>query len=440
MRYKKGMKKALFLYVLMLPMVSYAFDFQVVVSSGQTLYFDTVPGGVSVVYPHEGDYASSWNGFVKPTGAMTIPSQVIWQGISYPVVSVSPAAFYHCSGLTSVTIGHGVTTLGNSAFNGCTGIASVELPASLTSVGNQAFGGCSSLTNVQILATTPPTTASGAFYNVSLATCVLHVPCESDSVYETVSPWNAFGTMVVMPCVVTINTNVNNTARGYVTGAGTYSYGTQVTLAAIPNQGYVFICWNDGDTLNPRLVYAVSDTSFVAMFFPLIHDTVVDTIVKYVHDTTVIYDTIDLTPTFFQLQVLSAQPDLGLGVGSALLPAGTEVEVCALPFEGSRFVGWSDGETLNPRRVTVTDNKVVTAYFDRVGVASPLATQWNVSVEGQVLVVSCPSGQNVTVYDIGGRSVASACAGGGPMRFVMPETGVYVVSVDGYGARKVVVE
>lgn len=48
----KIMKKAFFTLLFLLPLTVLAFDFQVVVPSGQTLYFDTVAGGVSVVYPH----------------------------------------------------------------------------------------------------------------------------------------------------------------------------------------------------------------------------------------------------------------------------------------------------------------------------------------------------------------------------------------------------
>lgn len=418
----KIMKKAFFTLLFLLPLTVLAFDFQVVVPSGQTLYFDTVAGGVSVVYPHVGDYASAWNGFDKPTGALTIPSQVSYQGINYPVVSVGPAAFYSCAGLTSVVISHGITTIGNSAFNGCIAMDSVAIPASITSIGSQSFGACSSLTSVCVYAPEPPTTASGAFYNVSLSACVLYVPCESASAYMSVAPWSGFGSIVAMPCSVTVSTAVNNTERGSVTGAGTYLHGTQVTLTATPADGFSFICWNDGDTRNPRLVEATSDITLIAMFFALIHDT------------------IDLMPTFYQLQVLSNNDALGLGVGSATLPEGTVAEVCALPLVGGRFAGWSDGENVNPRHIIVTGDQTITALFDRVGVTAPEAQKWSVFSEGMNLTVTCPEGQNVTVYDIRGCIVTSARASSSPLSFVLPSAGVYVVSVGGAGARKVVVE
>ena len=59
-------------------------------------------------------------------------------------------AFYSCSGLTSVTIGNGVTSIGNFAFEGCSGLTSVTIPDSVTSIGHDAFRGCTGLTSVTL--------------------------------------------------------------------------------------------------------------------------------------------------------------------------------------------------------------------------------------------------------------------------------------------------
>ncbi|WP_461257889.1 leucine-rich repeat domain-containing protein [Treponema sp. R80B11-R83G3] len=65
------------------------------------------------------------------------------------VVSIGRYAFSYCSGLTSVTIGNGVTSIGYEAFYGC-GLTSVTIPDSVTSIGDKAFCGCSGLTSVTI--------------------------------------------------------------------------------------------------------------------------------------------------------------------------------------------------------------------------------------------------------------------------------------------------
>ena len=66
------------------------------------------------------------------------------------VTGIGAAAFYGCSGLTSVTMGSNVTNIGESAFSGCTGLTSVTVPDSVTSIGEYAFYNCNSLTAIEI--------------------------------------------------------------------------------------------------------------------------------------------------------------------------------------------------------------------------------------------------------------------------------------------------
>ena len=64
--------------------------------------------------------------------------------------SIGENAFEYCRGLTSVTIGNGVTSIGGSAFSGCSGLTSVTIGNGVTSIGFSAFSGCSGLTAVYI--------------------------------------------------------------------------------------------------------------------------------------------------------------------------------------------------------------------------------------------------------------------------------------------------
>ena len=66
------------------------------------------------------------------------------------VTGIGAAAFYGCSGLTSVTMGSNVTNIGESAFRGCTGLTGIVLPGSVTSIGEYAFSNCESLTAIEI--------------------------------------------------------------------------------------------------------------------------------------------------------------------------------------------------------------------------------------------------------------------------------------------------
>ena len=58
---------------------------------------------------------------------------------------LNKGAFQNCSGLTSVTIGNGVTSIGNRAFEYCRGLTSVTIPDSVTSISSNAFNGCDNI-------------------------------------------------------------------------------------------------------------------------------------------------------------------------------------------------------------------------------------------------------------------------------------------------------
>ena len=86
----------------------------------------------------------------KYRGKVVIPSSITVEGKEYTVTSIGRNAFYHCSGLTSVTIPNSVTSIGNWAFQYCSDLTSVTIPNSVTSIGNWAFQYCSGLTSVTI--------------------------------------------------------------------------------------------------------------------------------------------------------------------------------------------------------------------------------------------------------------------------------------------------
>lgn len=54
--------------------------------------------------------------------------------------------------------------------------------------------------------------------------------------------------------------------NGIVTGAGTYNHGDTATITAIPNDGYYFTQWSDGNTDNPRTIIVTEDVFLSANF------------------------------------------------------------------------------------------------------------------------------------------------------------------------------
>lgn len=400
---------------------AHAFDFADTLPSGQVLFYSYVAGGVEVVHPNA-NVSTGWVGYTKPIGSLTIPARVSHDGTVYTVTAVGDYAFRYCTGLTSVVLSDGIASVGNSAFYSCTGIVELTLPASMTSLGNGAFSLLGSLSDVWMWSANPPSTSSTAFYSIDLTGCTLHVPCGNAVAYAAVAPWNSFGSLVEGDCSAHIATEVNDPARGYVTGSGSYMPGNVATLTAFPADGYSFICWSDGDTLNPRVVQVVSDSFFKAMFFP----------VTVVHDT--------VMPTCYTVSVLSDNEQMGVGVGSAVLPVGTRVEVCGLPLEGARFVAWDDGNNENPRQVTVTGALTLRALFEPLSTDMVERATWTLTADGHRLTVCCGIGERLSLYDSQGRCQATVTTTASATVLPLPAAGVWLVQVGHGAARRIVVE
>ena len=67
----------------------------------------------------------------------------------------------------------------------------------------------------------------------------------------------------------TLTLLVTPTEGGSVTGAGTYDAGTEVEVKAIPNEGYEFSEWEDGDNFPSRKVTMNEDMTLMATFKPV---------------------------------------------------------------------------------------------------------------------------------------------------------------------------
>ena len=61
------------------------------------------------------------------------------------VKSISGSAFYDCSGLKSCTIGSGVTSIGDEAFSWCSSLTSINIPSGVTSIDYGVFSNCKNL-------------------------------------------------------------------------------------------------------------------------------------------------------------------------------------------------------------------------------------------------------------------------------------------------------
>ena len=67
---------------------------------------------------------------------------------------------------------------------------------------------------------------------------------------------------------VTVTVNANPSQGGTVEGGGTYHYMDTVEIKAIPNPGYTFAGWNDGNSSNPCQVVVTTNVTYTANFQP----------------------------------------------------------------------------------------------------------------------------------------------------------------------------
>ena len=104
---------------------------------------------------------------------VTIPSQLVIDGTTYPVEILSNDLFYNnqkiknaviqegikyipdrmfdsSKNLVSVSIPESVTSIGNSAFLGCINLENINMPSGLTYIGESAFRNCEALDNITI--------------------------------------------------------------------------------------------------------------------------------------------------------------------------------------------------------------------------------------------------------------------------------------------------
>ena len=113
--------------------------------------------------------------------------------IPHHVKRIGRNAFFHFTGLTSISIPNWVIGIGESAFEGCTALTSVVLGNCMSGIDKQAFYKCSSLSSIISLNQTPPSLATRAFDSY---TATVKVPVGSKSSYADAYVWRNFTNIV----------------------------------------------------------------------------------------------------------------------------------------------------------------------------------------------------------------------------------------------------
>ena len=392
------MKKQIFFSLLgllcLVPLTGHAYDFY----SGGLFYNIT-----STTAPYTVEVTESGYGYHYQETTINIPSSVTYNGTSYSVTAIGKWAFSSCSKLTAITIPSSVTKIGAQAFVK-TGISSITIPVNVTSVGmdickdctslrtivwnaksstatqafssalskqittftfgeevetipadlcanmtaltgitlpgsvrsieRQAFYGCTALASITCNATKAPACGEFAFYKIP-TTIPVHIPCGSLSSYKGKSGWSSFKNLTE-PYFYAFELQTADAAMGTVKFDQPFTCASKVAyFSAVPATGYHFTQWSDGNTDNPRTLTLTKDMTLTAQF------------------------AIDR----YTVTVASANEAQGTAAGGKTADYNTTVEISATAATGYHFVQWSDGNTDNPRTVTVTADATYTAQF-----------------------------------------------------------------------------
>lgn len=168
---------------------------------------------------------------------------------------------------------------------------------------------------------------------------------------------------------ITISSNMYSDAQSY-----TLSENSSIALHAHPKPGYAFTQWSDGNTDNPRVITVTQDADYQAQFVAL--PTTLYTITTYSNEEGAIPTTMDFEE-------------------------GAEVSLHAHPKTGFVFQQWSDGNTDNPRMVTINADATYVAEFVESGETTPSSTyHFTVKAEDcqQAFVRDMEPSTQITLY------------------------------------------
>ena len=238
------------------PLVTYAF--------GADIVSNTYADGQGVI---------TFDGPITAIGDTAFANCSSLESIIIPdrVTVIGDQAFVNCKELANVTIGNRVVSIGRAAFNNCHSLRTITIPQSVKYIYNAAFVGAS-LTSIYVNCTIPPTLnpdREDPYMVLGVgAVAVCYVPCGRLASYQA-SEWK--GKSQVLEIVEKLPHELTvQVADGTMGSASIIEeldcQTLTATITAIPNDGYHFIQWSDGNTDNPRTLTITSDTELFAEF------------------------------------------------------------------------------------------------------------------------------------------------------------------------------
>ena len=257
------------------------------------------------------------------------------------VDKIGESAFFGCVKLPKLRL-LTETEIGEWAFSGCKGVKDIVLGADVKTIGANAFSECSGLESLTIYSTTQLPFTANMITGVDKGNFVVYVQAKDVAKYKAADGWKEF---TIKPIggekQYTVIVDVNDSEGGTVTGSGTYYEGETYTLTAIPNEGWHFVRWGNGSTINPATGTISNDVRTTAFFGP--------------------------DAKFYDLHVVSADETMGtVSGGGEHIEENTVRDISATPKEGCEFLYWVDSKGVYWGKQTewkVTQDETLTAHF-----------------------------------------------------------------------------
>ena len=310
---------------------------------------------------------------VKSIGSWAFSSCTSLTAITIPnsVTSIESGTFYSCTSLKTVTIGNSVKSIGSNAFSSCTSLTAITIPNSVTSIGSSAFSGCTGLTEITI-PNSVTSIGSKAFEDCTQMESVTigeKVESIGESAFARCNSLTAVTSKAVTPPEIWGSTFDDYAMTLYVPAG-----------------------------CKPKYAEAKYWNNFTD-----------------IRETGVVMYTVTANAT---------DETMGYVTGAGEYPQGGTATLVAVPFGQNYFVRWNDGNTDNPRTITVTGDMTFTAEFAPAG--SAVETLGNgergIYATGRTLHVE-NGGEYYRVYTAAGRLVYT----GNDSSVTLSAPGMYIV-------------
>ncbi len=297
------------------------------------------------------------------SGAFSRNEGLISIVIPNSVTTIEGSAFNICQNLESITLGNGLTSIGDNAFSLCSSLTSINIPDNVTSIGEHVFSSCSKLSSVTI-GNGVTTIGRDAFEGCKNLDSII-IPKNVTSI----------GSSAFEEC----NKLTKVSFEGETPPSMSSAFITRDIFYHDPFD-------------NIALDFYVPCGSKDA-YMEALNDGVDSQSNSYISETHVIEEYKKLR------SIGSSAPEIGSVVilHEATCDAPT-LSFEATPAEGYEFVHWSDGNTDNPRTLTLTQDTTITAIFAekevditsvggvwRVSTARELGYAWKNAQDGETI-------------------------------------------------------